>query len=257
MALRQSRQRAFTLLEVLVAMAIFAIIGLGANEMLRTIIHTHNRARQITDMFNQLSMAFVVMGRDVSEIVPREVRDENGQYLAPLMVGTGNYAMQFTRTGWNDPAGLPRSDMQRVAYQLTDKGVLQRVIWLALDRAPDSKPIVQTLLTGVTDFSVSLVKKDGTSTTQWPESAPAANQQSATAMASELAASGAKNNAAPVSPDKLPLAVEVTIDTKAMGEVRRVFALVSNPAQFAPPGGTAGNNNSVNLPNVTLPGAPQ
>ena len=89
----------FTLLEVLVAMAIFAIIGLGANEMLRSIIRTHDRVRQVTDTLGQLSMALVVIQRDVAEIVPRGIRDENGDPQPPLMVGTGTYSMEFKSLG--------------------------------------------------------------------------------------------------------------------------------------------------------------
>ncbi|HKI74688.1 MAG TPA: type II secretion system minor pseudopilin GspJ [Pseudomonadales bacterium] len=199
------QSRGFTLLEVLVAMAIFAIIGLGANEMLRSIIRTHDRVRQVTDTLGQLSMALVVIQRDVAEIVPRGIRDENGDPQPPLMVGTGTYSMEFTRAGWNNPTGLPRSDLQRVAYQLTDDGKLQRVMWLVLDRAQDTKPVVQTLMTDVTDFRVELLKDDGTTVDNWPESTSK-------------------------RPGGLPLAVEMSIDTKSMGELRRVFALVSNPS---------------------------
>ena len=196
-ALRRRQSRGFTLLEVLVAMAIFAIIGLGASEMLRTITRTHDRALQITDRMGQLSMAFVIMERDLTEIVPRGIRDQYGDPMPALVIGGDGNLIEFTRTGWNNPTGRPRSDMQRVAYQLDDKGELERSIWMVLDRAQDSKPVTQVLLEGVTDIRVNALRDNGTSVNTWPQSK---------------------------LPDELPAAVEIIIDTKSMGELRRVFA---------------------------------
>ena len=136
----KSAVHGFTLLEVLVAMSVFAVIGLGANQMLRTIIDTH----EITKANNQtiISMVSVItmMDRDFSQIVPRQVRDEYGEPLQPLIVGSGKYDIEFSRTGWNNPTQRQRSILQRVAYQLED-GKLSRHFWLVLDRAEDSETV--------------------------------------------------------------------------------------------------------------------
>lgn len=217
-SLTRRQPRGFTLLEVLVAIAIFAIIGLGANEMLRTITRTHDRARQITDRIGQLSMAFVMMERDLTEIVPRGIRDQYGDPSPALVIGGDQNLIEFTRDGWNNPTGRPRSDMQRVSYQLDDKGELERSIWMVLDRAQDSKPVTQTLLSDVKDVRVNAILDNGTSVNSWPQSK---------------------------SPDQLPAAVEIIINTKSMGELRRVFALVQNPAPPKQPGGTPGSNQAI------------
>lgn len=219
------------MLEMLVAMAIFAIIGLGANEMLRTIIRTHDRARQITDTLAQLNTAFVIMQRDITQIVPRGIRDVNGDPLPALMVGNGQSLIEFTRTGWNNPTDLPRSDLQRVAYQLTDNGVLQREIWMVLDRAPDSRPITQTLLTGIKDFRVDLLKADGTTVDNWPDTTSTGTTGAITTTATTNTTTPTATAIANADTNALPVAVEVFVDTRSMGELRRVFPLVSSSTQ--------------------------
>jgi general secretion pathway protein J len=193
--------RGFTLLEVLVAMSIFAVIGLGANQMLRTMIDTHERTEAVARSSGQMNRALLMIERDVSQLVLRPVRDEYGEVMPALMANTGVYPLEFTRSGWNNPALLPRSSMQRVAYELTVDGKLTRHTWLVLDRAEDSEPVSQTLLTDVEDFRVNLQHESGVTDT-WP-SVDATSE--------------------------LPLSVEVVIAIEERGEISRLFALVSEP----------------------------
>jgi len=196
----------FTLLEVLVAMSIFAFIGLGANQMLRTIIDTREITTASNKTLNSMVRAFTTMERDFSQIVPRAVRDEYGEPLESMLVGNGDYLVEMTRTGWNNPAKRTRSNLQRVAYEVEDETLL-RHFWLVLDRAEDSEPITQELLEGVEDFRVKLLDEEGEGTDSWPE-----NQ-------------GQNQNQ---NQEALPLAVEVIIQSKSLGEVRRVFILASS-----------------------------
>ncbi|MFT5011883.1 MAG: general secretion pathway protein J [Patiriisocius sp.] len=193
------RPSGFTLLEVLVAMAIFSVIGLGAQQMLRTIIDTHEKTRDQIQGFSELSRAFVILGRDISQTVPRGIRDEYGESLPPLMLASGPYFIELTRTGWSNPIGSARSNLQRVAYELNAEGEIERHFWLVLDRAEDSEPISQTVLTGVDDFQIQLLTEKGESTSVWPDSN--SNLQ-------------------------IPVSAEVILQTKAFGELRKVFNFV-------------------------------
>lgn len=193
------RSGGFTLLEVLVAMAIFSVVGLGANQMLRTVIQTHEMTKTQIKNFSDLSRAFTILERDMSQAIPRSVRDEYGDPMPPLMLSTGPYFVEFTRTGWSNPIGLARSNLQRVAYRLNEEGELERHFWLVLDRAEDSEPITQIILSDVEDFRINLISEDGESTDVWPDSDT--NQL-------------------------IPSAAEVILQTKAYGELRKVFNFV-------------------------------
>ena len=192
-----NKNRGFTLLEVLVAMSIFAIIGLGANKMLRTIIDTHEVTTTKNGELTSIVRAFNVMERDFSQIVSRPIRDEYGESVEPLMVGTGQYFVELTRTGWNNPAQVKRSVLQRVAYEIEDEKLI-RHFWLVLDRAQDSETISQELLDEVKGLRVNLLNEEGKGADSWPESDAEAG---------------------------LPLAVEVLLETESLGEIRRVFSL--------------------------------
>ncbi|MEX2490104.1 MAG: type II secretion system minor pseudopilin GspJ [Pseudomonadales bacterium] len=201
--------RGFTLLEVLVAMAIFSIIGLGAQQMLQMVIKSHERTQERTQAFDRLTRGITRMQRDFLQAVPRPVRDEYGEALPPVMAGhTGPYLVEITRTGWNNPLGRNRSHLQRVAYDMVD-GEVRRHFWLVLDRAEDSQPITQTLFGGVDDLRINFIGREGDRTDVWPQL--------------EMESS-------------LPEAVEIVIASRRYGELRRTIIFPANPAVGQPDG---------------------
>ena len=146
--------RGFTLVELLIAMSIFALLGMGAYQLLQTVTTSHARVTESAGYYTRLNLAFSIIQRDMTQFVPRGVRDEYGNPLAPLVEG-GDYIIEFTRGGWRNPAGRLRARLQRVAYSLDDDSQeLTRHFWNVLDRAEDTRPVSQVLLTGVTDFRV-------------------------------------------------------------------------------------------------------
>ena len=113
-----SPQRGFTLLELLVAMAIFAIMAAAAYSSLRSILYTEAAVEAEARRLGQVQMAFFLMERDIGQILPRGIRDEYDEEQSPLQSGKllGDLLI-FTRTGWDNPLGLPRSNLQRLAYR--------------------------------------------------------------------------------------------------------------------------------------------
>ena len=91
------------------------------------------------ERLGELQRAMQLMQRDVLEIAPRSVRDEMGDALPAMRIGT-DVALELTRSGWSNPLGQRRSELQRVAYVARDD-TLYRYYWNVLDRAEDTQPV--------------------------------------------------------------------------------------------------------------------
>lgn len=201
-------QRGFTLLEVVIAISIFALLGLGTYRMLDSVLRTDEVTRANEQSLRELTRAFAALDRDLAQAAPRSVRDAYGDERAALLgelgAVSGTAAIELTRNGWLNPMGLARAQLQRVGWRLTGK-TLERVYWTVLDQAVDSQPRVQTLLTGVDSLAFRYLDARGEWQGQWP---PATDD---------------------LSPEesrlRLPLAVELTLVHERFGELNRLYRL--------------------------------
>lgn len=202
------RQQGFTLLEVIIAISIFALLGLGTYKMLDSVLRTDEVTRAHERSLRELSRAFAAMDRDLAQAIGRSVRDPYGDERAGLLGELGAMdglaAIEFTRSGWRNPMGLSRSQLQRVRWRLADK-VLERVYWTVLDQAVDSQPRVQKILEGVTALEFRYLDERGEWQGQWP---PA--QGNSTPEENLL---------------RLPLAVELKLEHEHYGEMTRLYRL--------------------------------
>ncbi|MEK9527956.1 MAG: type II secretion system minor pseudopilin GspJ [Gammaproteobacteria bacterium] len=188
--------RGFTLLEVLIAMAIFSIVGLASFELLRSVRNIDRVTDRQTESYQGLVRTLALMDRDFIQLRYREIRDELGDRKAAVAVNEGYYPIEFTRQGWNNPLQRARSELQRVAY-VVEGDSLERHVWFVLDRAQDSEPVSQTLMAGVSALTIYLVMPDG-------------------------------DRVESISGDdlsELPVAIEVTITTDTWGDLIRLYDL--------------------------------
>lgn len=144
----------FTLIEVLIAMAITAFVAVVGYTSLTTVITGVESLRQETKRLEDINRAFQVLGRDLQQFADRSVYDEFGSRL-PSMEGGALAAqtLSFTRTGWHNSVGLPRSALQRVAYYVEEEQLV-RASWPVLDRTGAVEPSELPLLENVETFEV-------------------------------------------------------------------------------------------------------
>jgi general secretion pathway protein J len=161
--------RAFTLIEVLVSVAIFGILAALAYG---TLSQTLSGADMLTVRMERLAAiqrTVRYLSDDFMQLAPRPVRDELGDsFQAALRTGIDStYAVELTRAGWNNPAGLPRSTLQRVAYGIQDDELL-RYHWAVLDRTLANEPVAHALLEGIESLEFRFMRDNGEWSPEWP-----------------------------------------------------------------------------------------
>lgn len=193
-----------TLIELLIAMAVFAVISAITYGAIRSAVETQRRVEARTNRFTALQMAMAVMERDILQMVDRSIRDEYGERIPALQSARDDFRlMEFTRTGWQTLAGVRGMRLRRIAYALEEDRLL-RLTWNVLDRAEDSLPWSSVLLTGVENVEIGYLNTDGEWVSEWP-----------------LEWMGEERPSAP----GFPRAIEIRIELAGIGWIRRLLAL--------------------------------
>jgi general secretion pathway protein J len=252
---RRQAQAGFTLIEVLVALLILGIMSALGYGTYRAARISAERTEESLKRSREIEFGMRMMMQDFAEMVPRPVRDILGQSRLPALeakggVGTlstgtdagassgsssgsvsgsspgmdfagqsfssqsfdsgsglgGNTSASaaqiadLTRAGWSNTAGQQRSTLQRVSYSLVND-VLKRSYQVNLDTVQGNQPVVQDLFTGIKAIQLRYLDSNQTWQSQWPPPT------------------------LPL-PDGLttrPVAVEVIIEFKDWGRIRRVI----------------------------------
>ena len=203
----------FTLLELLIAIAIFALLAVGTWRMLGAVIDSDEATRVQEQQLRELVRAVSAFERDVRQVVARPIRDPYGEPREALLGEHqgDNDALELTRSGWRNPTGAQRSRLQRVRWQLSGER-WERRYWTVLDQSQDSLPQVQNALDGVTAMTLRYMDDNGDWQDSWPPAGLAGDERLG----------------------RLPHALELTLEHRRYGELRRVLRLVDTPPRQPP-----------------------
>ena len=196
----------FTLLEVLVAVAIFAIVGVLAFGGYSQLTRQAERLSESAARTRSIQTAMHRLVQDFSSLEPRPIREPLGDNVQPALLADARNEQiaEFTHSGWSNPAGVPRSTLQRVAYTLED-GKLTRNYWVTLDRTLGAEPVRMVLLDRVKSMSLRFMTNNRRFTEQWP------------ALGADPVGPNAANAAR-----TLPIAVEITLELEDWGKITRL-----------------------------------
>jgi general secretion pathway protein J len=222
----QAPAAGFTLVELLVALFISAILFAMGYGALSQALNNREQVEQQARRLLAVQLAVRTLEQDLELMQPRPVRDLLGNaYLGPLVynanaltsqasasagAGTVRYAgqlnqslIQFTRGGWANPAGVPRSELQRVGYLLRDHKLVRQYLPV-LDADGTSILQERVLLEDVDAVTLRFMDASLTWQASWPTT---------------LGALGPAQDQLRMR----PVAIEVTLKLKDWGTLTRII----------------------------------
>lgn len=200
------KQRGFTLLELVAAMAIFAMLSVMAYGGLSALIQTRKGLDSSYERLQSWQMAVHRLRTDLNQARLRPVRDQFGDYQPALHEPEAG-RLVLTHGGRRNPLAQPRSTLERVAWFMDTDGTLVRQNWLTLDQSQSEAPIKTVVLNNITTLGWRYLDA---SNDQWVEDWPPPRLAST-----------------PPEQVPLPRAVELNLDSKRLGELTFLFVTES------------------------------
>ncbi len=155
----QTARSGFTLIEVMIALLIFALLAAAGVLVLSQSIDNRFVVKAATDRTAELQRLRASLSADLGQAAPRRVRAANGQPAFSTILAAeapGDPLLVLVRAGWSNPEGRPRASLQRVEYRLVEDR-LERRVYPYLDGARPGPP--QVLYQGVSAPALAFISE--------------------------------------------------------------------------------------------------
>lgn len=191
----------YTLIEVIIALAIFAILGTISVGLLGRAFDTSARLKATTEPLAELQLAVTRINRDIVQIVERGTSSFMGQT---------NYA-EFIRGGIVNPdEEETKSTLKRVALLCENNEKLVRKTWARVNPQTPSEFQEQVLINHLESCEFSYLAKGDTWVSEWPMTTTQSREK----------------------PPPFPRAIKLKLNLKNFGDI---------PLLFVIPGGNRGS----------------
>lgn len=202
------KHQGFTLIEILIALAVFAILATITSSVLYNAFTARSRVNEQSNRLNELQLAISLIQQDTSQTIERAIRT-NEMTLSPAFIGQTNY-LEFTRDGVVNPGSIEkRSTLKRVAYGCQG-GALVRRYWNTIDTINKNTYEEKLLLSHLTECHFGYLNQNLQILPEWREQAITLNQRK----------------------EPFPKAIQVNVTLQDMGEINLLFTIPE--ALYAP-----------------------
>lgn len=193
--------KGFTLIEILIALTIFAIMASITSSTLYYAFTTRTRVNEQSERLSGIQLAVSLLQQDTSQIVERAIR-ANDLRLFPIFIGRSDY-VEFTRDGNVNPAGVDRrSTLKRVGI-VCHEGSLKRRTWAMLDPEERNTHEDKLLIDNLSKCTIGYLNKNLEVFPEWRADAVDQSQNK----------------------ESLPKAIQINLTLKDLGEINLLFSI--------------------------------
>jgi len=159
----------FTLIEILAALVIFAIMAMLSYRALAAVLDSREQLNAETQKWRDCALFFARVEQDLQGLLNRPVRSADDIAAPALAINPDAPAeamLALTRSGFAQADGVLAAP-QRVGYRLRE-GRVELVLWPHPDMAPRTAQQVFPVLSNVADFRIRALDARGNWQARWP-----------------------------------------------------------------------------------------
>ena len=191
----------YTLIEIMVALAVFAILSAMTASTMQHAFSTKEHVAAQANQLGTLQLAITLMSKDTEQVIDRPIMGNEMRSFPPF-VGESHY-LEMTRGGLLNPNGLEhRSTLKRIAYLCQNKNLIRRS-WDSLDTPERDQYHDIVILDQLNACHFSYIAANKQTLNEWHNYAVQQNQKK----------------------ENLPSAIQLNVSLKKWGQMSLVFPL--------------------------------